>query len=329
MPTRRRIGQIMHPPEVTIGEGGGGVETAAVGPWGPDFGESSGSDGITHTTTVTQRPLELVQIAGTLTQPVTLTDGALRATYVNPIAQPTVLSGRVYGPPFWQTVASNALLLPLAGGSISCNVPTGTQSGELLVARYSTSAATGTPSPDQAGWTLVNSVTLSGATLIAWWRIATGSEPASYSFSTAAGVGNQPPTIVAIHRIRGADPTTPINASNTATASTTSTTVNIPSATSTAANTLRLAFGTVANLTNAAQTDYSFTPAASFVERVDHGQTTGGTVPNTDAADATRILAAIGASGAASMTITPTPLTNISHLGMQVLIAPDTAGVAL
>lgn len=82
-------------------------------------------------------------------------------------------------------------------------------------------------------------------------------------------------------------------------------------------------------MTNASQTSYTFTPAASFVERVDHNQATGLVVPNTANADATRLLAAIGASGAADMTITPSPLTNIDHFGIQLLIAPDTAGVPL
>jgi len=146
-----------------------------------------------------------------------------------------------------------------AGGSSTVTVakPGGTQAGDLLVAALMLDRGSRIAVSAPAGWKLIrrtdNSRYVGMAT---YYKVAETAEPASYSFklngSTAWAAG--------ISRISGADPEAPVQASSSKTGS--SGNVTAASVTTTASNTLGLAFFT--NRRNAA-----YTPDASTIEQYD------------------------------------------------------------
>lgn len=114
------------------------------------------------------------------------------------------------------------------------NKPTGTASGDLLVAYLASGASVTFTLP--SGWTLVSAYLNTGSNMTAGvaYKVAGGSEPTSYTFSddTASGA----PLCGAILTYRGVDTVNPINthgATNTASTDT----VAAPTMTSTAVGT--------------------------------------------------------------------------------------------
>lgn len=90
--------------------------------------------------------------------------------------------------------------------SLACNVPAGVTAGELLVAHVTHSKATAVPA--QTGWTTGLSLA-SAASQAVFYRWATASEPASYTFSVNAGGADR--CTATIMRLSGLDSTTPLD----------------------------------------------------------------------------------------------------------------------
>lgn len=93
-----------------------------------------------------------------------------------------------------------------AAGSITVNKPSGVVSGSLLIVRVgcATSGATWSAPADAVAWTGPVAATGRGAT---FYKVAGGSEPASYAFSRTGGGGT---LRITISRWSGHDTTTPI-----------------------------------------------------------------------------------------------------------------------
>lgn len=85
-----------------------------------------------------------------------------------------------------------------AATSVTATKPTGTASGDLLLAFFSSNSQACTP---PAGWTLLTDETTEVFRLQAYYKVAGGSEPASYSFS----VGAAAPLVLSITALRGVD----------------------------------------------------------------------------------------------------------------------------
>lgn len=239
------------------------------------------------------------------------------------------VSGLFKGPPIWIDVETNTGNAGLGGGNVSVNVPTHVE-GDLLLVDAAANGLNGDITAVASGWTVIHTVpNLNNNRARFFYRFAGASEPASYAFNFPAGVATNPQVVLGMHSYRGVDPATPVDDSQHTSANSTGTTVAVPSATSTVANTMRHVFGYVHNTLNATQTNYSFTPAASFSEEYDIGNNPV-VVPVNDSAMAWRILAAVGASGAANWTISPNPsLAAVNKIGVQILLRPDPAGVPL
>ncbi|PRH79390.1 hypothetical protein C6N75_09920 [Streptomyces solincola] len=90
--------------------------------------------------------------------------------------------------------------------SISVAKPTGVASGDVLIAHFSHNDQTAT----LTGWTLVNSTKSPGVAFRdgLFYKVAGGSEPASYTFSVPANTG---PLVGSITAWRGVDTSAPIN----------------------------------------------------------------------------------------------------------------------
>jgi len=97
--------------------------------------------------------------------------------------------------------------------SIAVNKPAGTANGDLLIGVVVTDDEAGTFTPPSS-WTLINAGTNGTVVTVgAWYKIAGGSEPASYTWSWT-----NPQTVYAfIVRITGHDSSNPINVSGFAT----------------------------------------------------------------------------------------------------------------
>ena len=131
---------------------------------------------------------------------------------------------------------SNGVLLALRPkvSNLSINVPTGTASGDVMIASVAVSpgtAAISTPT----GWTLIRSIQNISATtsrLSIFQRVATTTEPVSYTWSLGASHSG---VVGGIISFSGVDNVSPIDTENGAT-TTSSTTHATPSITPTSAN---------------------------------------------------------------------------------------------
>lgn len=113
------------------------------------------------------------------------------------------LSGVARGAPFFQTQAATG-----STGSVTSIIvakPSGTVAGDLMVAILG-SAVTIVASGIPAGWTIIQGA---ATRLVSAYKIATASEPASYTFTNNGNDG----MFGYIMRLTGTDPTTPLNAS--------------------------------------------------------------------------------------------------------------------
>ena len=67
--------------------------------------------------------------------------------------------------------------------TVDCAVPAGAVAGEYLIAAVTLQPASGVLVPDQTGWTSLGRRTQGTIGTAVYGRVATGSEPASYTFS--------------------------------------------------------------------------------------------------------------------------------------------------
>src|SRR5678809_1327938 len=95
--------------------------------------------------------------------------------------------------------------------SVVCNKPTGTASGDILVAHV---ISEGSHAFTFTGWTQIdNFTTTSGTTLriASYWKLAGGSEPSTYTISIASGTYAE----LLIAAYSGVDNTAPVDAHTT------------------------------------------------------------------------------------------------------------------
>lgn len=194
----------------------------------------------------------------------------------------------------YQSVASS--------NSATCSKPTGTTSGDLLVA----SVTSYTDAASLTGWTAVAGA--SGSYSSAYfgtilWKIAGGSEPASYTFTTAgAAVFHS-----IIIRVSGHDATTPIDVSSVITDGT----GVIPSVTTTSAGALLIAY---------ALSDVTTTAPTGMTSRANVGPDT--TLGAFYLGSSTEDRASAGATG----TRTYTGAGGTTYVAGMVAIAPGAGG---
>ena len=102
------------------------------------------------------------------------------------------------------------------GTSVTVTKPTGTTTGELLVAFHSTDGKETLTGP--SGWTAVDAVIQMGSSTSSrvYYKVATAAEPANYNFTS----GTSEEHVVAIVRITGFNSTNPIHGFGTAKANT-------------------------------------------------------------------------------------------------------------
>lgn len=230
------------------------------------------------------------------------------------------------GTPQWQSVTTTAL--SAAAASITVNKPTGTVSGDLLLASICTAnpvaigqSTVATP----AGWTLVNSVGLNGTVaalaLYTFRRVANGTEGATFVF-TFGGPATASQATAEVHRLTGINTTTPIDNSATATLVATALVTNpvSPTVTTGQVNTLVFCFlnhyhATLAN---------SHTPPTSHTEVTDFESTN--TVKDSSTSDLL-VFAAAGATGTATHTCTETASTDA--VMQRVAVAPGNISISL
>lgn len=99
-----------------------------------------------------------------------------------------------FGIPAYGTLGPNPTLVSTIGATrvttaaITCNAPATITAGNLLIAVsiHTTSSATYTP---PAGWTQVNRLSASNGVATFFTKVATGSEPANYTFTASAAAG--------------------------------------------------------------------------------------------------------------------------------------------
>ena len=92
-----------------------------------------------------------------------------------------------------------------AATTVDCAVPAGAVAGEYLIAAVTMQPASAALLPDQTGWTSLGKRTQGTIGTAIYGRVATGSEPASYTFSGGASGAHG----VAMRRYSGVDTTTP------------------------------------------------------------------------------------------------------------------------
>jgi hypothetical protein len=140
------------------------------------------------------------------------------------------------------TIAFRAAAPPgrtVGGSPLTLALPAGTQAGDILIAhitnRYDGSSGLNPPS---TAWALIGNRTTygqgqAGVTGAVYWKVATASEPSSFTFSMGSGTADMAGGLLAYS---GVHPTTPVDAVAIATNS--GPTVVTPPVTTTVANTL-------------------------------------------------------------------------------------------
>src|SRR3954451_13802147 len=192
------------------------------------------------------------------------------------------------------------------GTSLSLNVPTGTASGDVMVAVVSSVSTTAPATP--TGWTKVAaaSVSYGSGTLTVFTRVA-GTEPASYSFS----LGGTFEASGEVSTYVGVNNTTPVQVS--ASASGNSKLLSAPSVTTTTSNDF-----VISALSYNAGSAVTITDPAGTIER---GQAlSGGTFLGTVVVD--EVQAAAGASGGQSF---QSP-SKIPYAAATIALAPASPG---
>jgi len=201
--------------------------------------------------------------------------------------------------------------------SLTLPVPAAATSGDVLVAHVVVHAHSfgANPLPAPSGWTRVRTDADNNHLIAAvFWRVAGGSEPASYTFTNSSGDASQQ-AAGAILTYRGVDTARPIDAHGGAMAVSGSDTVVAPSVTATRANTRLLALvGVYGNNQGPA------TPSASMTKRYEDTVENESGVVETLATAADQMLPAAGASGTRSTTV---PSTDTS-VAQSIALRPET-----
>lgn len=234
------------------------------------------------------------------------------------------LSGTAVGAPFWMSEAHNFG----ASGStaaITVNTPSGTVDGDLLLAFASLEnpVAVGIAGISQpSGWTehteLQSTGTAAAFRAGIWFRTA-ASEPASYDWAPSNTTHNG--LNVEVHRIAGANTTTPIDVSGFALVVVGDLQPDpaAPTVTTTQAGCLVFAF--LAH--NHAALNQSHTPPAGHLERTDFENTSATILGQSSL---TKVFGSAGATGTVSFNCSETVGTDAFL--MRVAIAPGTTTLA-
>ena len=198
----------------------------------------------------------------------------------------------------------------ISGSTLDLPVPAGVTAGELLIAQVAYNAPDPASIAPPAGWTVIDVVDHPTEALIQglYWRAATGSEPAQYSFTlTAGGTGK---ASGAIGTYSGVDLGAPIDAFGAQSA--TGTTITAPSITTTQPGTTLIGFF-------AGRDAGPITGPAGMTERWEASSGGGGPDSSKTVAEAAdEQLVAAGPTGSRTATIGPVQ-GNIGHL---VALAP-------
>ncbi len=295
---------------VQAGGGGGAPPTTANLEWGPDFGESSDNNTFTVGVDLTMPALALENNKSVGVQ-LTMPSLAMESTKSVGVH----LSGTALGAPLWQAVAT-------ANGTtdtetdIVCNKPGTPQVGDLLLAFAGAEGPGLTISPP-AGWTLVRNEISGNFKSGVWYRIADGTEGATFTFTYNVNAGR---TTLEIHLIRAVDQSTPINASGGSSASVTDPVVT--SVTTTNINCLVFYFVYHDHLATSA----THTAPASNTERTDFEGTELVGTALCGSTSGTRIFAATGATGTATVNCTEVVATTAVY--HRIAIAPGAITLA-
>lgn len=196
---------------------------------------------------------------------------------------------------------NHGVLMALRSGSrLSINVPTGTVAGDVMIAAVATTASSVVITAP-TGWNLVQAVAQTGGTsnrLATYYRVATASEPASYSWTLSTTHGGASGGIVSYS---GVDNSTPIDVSAGA-ATGSSTSHAAPTVTTTVAGDMLV---TVHEFASAS----TWTPPPGMSERVDRASRTSNNNAGVTLEMNDLLLGAAGATGAKTATAGSNPDT--------------------
>lgn len=197
MPTRKRISTAVRK---VGGGGGGGPAPGGTISWGPSFGQSAGNDASTWNPTAA---VDLDRIR--------LRSEKLRSNCAVDLASVDIrggvtasgdLGGTVLGAPFWQSVETAARTT--AGTTITVNKPAGVQAGDLLLAFVGQNALSVSEISAPDGWIPITqkNIGVTVKTAISYYKVATASEPTSYTFTSS---NNSAPFTAEVHHIIATD----------------------------------------------------------------------------------------------------------------------------
>ena len=199
-----------------------------------------------------------------------------------------------------------------SGSTIDLPVPTTVATDDLMIAQIAYSATGGGIITPPAGWTLLDETGANGITQALYWRVATVSEPAAYSFTLSSGATDT--AVGAITLYDGVDTASPIDISAAQT-NASAATVTAPSITTTVANATLVAFYAVRD-------DGNGTAPGGMTERTDVNSANGGAP-----ADETLALSADEQLGAAGSTGTRTATVDATAGSIGTLVALNPASV--
>lgn len=250
-------------------------------------------------------------------------DGATRVNDFSGNANHLTATGTLtdYNNP-WSAIGSPSYINAVSNGNTSAgttatvNVPSGTADKDVLIAAVAVEVATATITPDQAGWTQLWNTTVGGGrshTQAVFARKATGSEPASYTWTISSGEW-----CGAIVTYRNAALPSIYNsqANNSSVTSCTAPTLSTPSAHSWSVWVGSSMYGT------------TWTPPGSYSERADYRTST--TLNNLSVSVADRLVASASATGTVVGTAANADYNVGGHVVLAPYIGPDgTANVTL
>ncbi len=207
---------------------------------------------------------------------------------------------------------------PPNGGTLDLPVPPGVSAGDVLIAQVAYNAVAGSTITPVAGWNVIDvEENLTHPIMQGlYWRVATASEPAQYSFTLTSGKADTASGAIAAYS--GVDTGNPID-DFAGQSNGTSTNLAAPSITTTVAGTTLIGF--FANRSNGV-----ISPPATMTERWDVGSDAAvGDIGETRAEAADELLAAAGTTGTRTATtaasdgsvghlvaLTPTVTTNLA-----------------
>lgn len=241
----------------------------------------------------------------------------------------TVLAAVVVCTPFFSVPVASAATIGFrsaasaAGGtnsSLTITKPTGTVSGDVLVAAIAIRPETLTITPP-SGWSLVlsqaNTNTQANAVAV-YTKVAGASEPTSYTWSFSAGSTGSSGGIAAF---TGVDSVTPVNVSGGATTGVSaSVSVNAPSVTTTVANTMLVTVHADSNAN-------TWAPPSGMTEAFD----TSSVTPINDVGESVELnylaQSSIGSTGVKTATVEQTSGSPTPDVGEGIALALTPSGV--